>query len=64
MVPLMPFTWLINAVAFLFLKLIGIDMMSDNENVPEEDIMSMVNEGHEQGVLEARDCLLYTSRCV
>ncbi len=55
MVPLMPFTWLINAVAFLFLKLIGIDMMSDNENVTEEDIMSMVNEGHEQGVLEARE---------
>ena len=61
MVPLMPFTWLINAVAFLFLKLIGIDMMSDNENVTEEDIMSMVNEGHEQGVLEAREAEMITN---
>ena len=59
--PLMPFTWLINAVAFLFLKLIGIDMMSDNENVTEEDIMSMVNEGHEQGVLEAREAEMITN---
>ena len=61
MVPLMPFTWLINAVAFLFLKLIGIDMMSDNENVTEEDIMSMVNEGHEQGVLEADETEMITN---
>ena len=61
MVPLMPFTWLINAVAFLFLKLIGIDMMSDNENVTEEDIMSMVNEGHEQGVLEATEAEMITN---
>lgn len=61
MVPLMPFTWLINGVAYLFLKLIGIDMMADNENVTEEDIMSMVNEGHEQGVLEAREAEMITN---
>lgn len=61
MIPLMPFTWLINGVAYIFLKLIGIDMMSDSENVTEEDIMSMVNEGHEQGVLEAREAEMITN---
>lgn len=61
MIPLMPFTWMINGVAFLFLKLIGIDMMADSENVTEEDIMSMVNEGHEQGVLEAREAEMITN---
>ncbi|MEY8356160.1 hemolysin family protein [Lachnospiraceae bacterium 54-53] len=61
MIPLMPFTWLANKVAYFFLKLFGIDMASDNENVTEEDIMSMVNEGHEQGVLEAREAEMITN---
>ena len=43
MIPLIPFTWLANVVAYFVLKLLGIDMASDNENVTEEDIMSMVN---------------------
>lgn len=35
----------------LFLKLFG----ADTEDVTEEEIISMVNEGHEQGVLEANE---------
>lgn len=61
MIPLMPFTWLVNGVAFVVLKLAGIDMLADNENVTEEDIMSMVNEGHEQGVLEASEAEMITN---
>ncbi len=61
MVPLLPLTWLINAVAYFVLKLFGISMGSDNENVTEEDIMSMVNEGHEQGVLEASEAEMITN---
>ncbi len=61
MKPLLPFTWLANGVAYFFLKLFGIDMATDNENVTEEDIMSMVNEGHEQGVLEAREAEMITN---
>ena len=61
MVPLMPFTWVVNGVAFIMLKLAGIDMMADSENVTEEDIMSMVNEGHEHGVLEASEAEMITN---
>lgn len=61
MVPLWPFTCLVNGVAYVVLKLFGIEMTSDNENVTEEDIMSMVNEGHEQGVLEAGEAEMITN---
>ena len=61
MIPLIPFTWVANMVAFVILKIMGIDMASDSENVTEEDIMSMVNEGHEQGVLEAREAEMITN---
>lgn len=61
MIPLLPVTWLANAVAYLSLKLMGVKMVSDSENVTEEDIMSMVNEGHEQGVLEAREAEMITN---
>lgn len=47
-----PVTLAITGVSFLMLKAVGIDMFSSEDNVTEEDIMSMVNEGHEQGILE------------
>ena len=61
MIPVIPFAWLANLVTVIVLKLFGIGMTSDNENVTEEDIMSMVNEGHEQGVLEAREAEMITN---
>ena len=46
---------------FLVLKLFGVDLADDDGNVTEEDIMSMVNEGHEQGVLEADETEMITN---
>ena len=43
------------------LKLFGVDLADDDGNVTEEDIMSMVNEGHEQGVLEADETEMITN---
>ena len=41
--------------AYISLKTVGIDIREKDDNVTEEDIMYMVNEGHEQGVLEASE---------
>lgn len=52
---LTPITMVATGFAKLILKLIGIDYNDDNENVTEEEIMSMVNEGQEQGILEEQE---------
>lgn len=52
--PFIPLSMLVNGMAWLGLKLFGMDLHSD-ENVTEEEIISIVNEGHEQGVLEASE---------
>lgn len=58
---LSPLTWLISVAAFVVLKAVGIDIRSSNEKVTEEDIMYMVNEGHDQGVLEASEAEMITN---
>ncbi|MEF9939169.1 MAG: hemolysin family protein [Clostridium sp.] len=58
---LKPFTFLISLLSFLVLKPMGIDPNSEEDNVTEEDIMLMVNEGHEQGVLEAGEAEMITN---
>ena len=58
---LSPFTWLISVAAFVVLKAVGIDIRSSNEKVTEVDIMYMVNEGHDQGVLEASEAEMITN---
>ncbi len=57
----MPLIFLINGLCWLMLRAVGIDMNSGEENVTEEDIMSMVNEGHEQGVVEADEAEMITN---
>ena len=57
----LPMTGLINGVSWLILKLMGLDMKKDIDNVTEEDIKSMVNEGHEQGILEAGEAEMITN---
>lgn len=52
---LKPFTLPILGLASLILKICGVDYSEDTENVTEEEIMSIVNEGHEQGVLEEKE---------
>lgn len=57
----LPLILLINGICRLALRLFGIDLSSGEENVTEEDIMSMVNEGHEQGVVEEDEAKMITN---
>ncbi len=50
-----PFVVVLDAVSNLIAKLFGIDPLKDLDDVTEEEIISMVNEGHEQGVLLASE---------
>lgn len=61
MTVLFPVTAAVSAVASLILKAAGMDPSSWDESVTEEDIVSMVNEGHEQGVLEASEAKMITN---
>lgn len=61
LVPLKPFILAVTGISFVVLKVFGIDMNASEENVTEEEIMSMVNEGHEQGILEAREAQMITN---
>lgn len=58
---LKPFTFLISGLSALVLKPMGIDVNSPDDNVTEEDIMLMVTEGHEQGVVEADEAEMITN---
>lgn len=60
-IPLIPFIWAVVSLSTVVLKLLGVDISAGEENVTEEEIMSMVNEGHEQGVLEAREAQMITN---
>ena len=57
----LPLTRLITLVSYLVLRPFGVSLADDDGNVTEEDIMSMVNEGHEQGVLEADETEMITN---
>lgn len=50
-----PFTWLVQVTVKAVLWLFGIRNDMETEDVTEEEIISMVNEGHEQGVLQANE---------
>lgn len=52
---LTPITGLTNAVSTLIIGILGIRPGEDEGDVTEEEILSMVNEGHEQGVLRASE---------
>ena len=52
---LKPFTGLVTVTCGGILKLFGINMKDSEADVTEEEIISMVNEGHEQGVIEASE---------
>jgi len=58
---LKPFTVLVSGLSAVVLRPMGIDPSLDTDNVTEEDIMLMVNEGHEQGVLEAGEAEMITN---
>lgn len=50
-----PMVFLTNGVSNLLARIFGVDPLSDTDDVTEEEIISMVNEGHEQGVLLASE---------
>lgn len=50
-----PITVIVAFIADIILRIFGIDPNEPEENVTEEDIISVINEGHEQGVLLASE---------
>lgn len=45
----------VSALSHIIIRIFGINPDEDNDNVTEEEIITMVNEGQEQGVLEASE---------
>lgn len=58
---LFPLTFLIRTSSKLVARLFGVELNERQEDVTEEEIISMVNEGHEQGVLEASEAEMITN---
>lgn len=56
-----PFTAVMEYVSHIILMIMGIDTHDHDDKVTEEDIMYMVNEGHDQGVLEASEAEMITN---
>ena len=52
---LSPFTYIMTALSNVCIRLLGVDPHALEQEVTEDEIISMVNEGHEQGVLDARE---------
>lgn len=52
---LSPFTGLVTVSVNGLLKIFGINENNDEIDVTEEEIISMVNEGHEQGIIQASE---------
>lgn len=52
---MIPLTFCVSVAADFLLKIFGIDSEEKEENVTEEDIISVINEGHVQGVLLASE---------
>ncbi|NLL79153.1 MAG: HlyC/CorC family transporter [Clostridiales bacterium] len=57
----LPLTGVVSIFSNLVLRLFGIRSDEDTDDVTEEEIISMVNEGHEQGVLQASEAEMITN---
>ncbi len=51
----LPFTYVLTGITNGIVRLFGVDPASLETEVTEDEIISMVNEGHEQGVLDERE---------
>lgn len=60
-VVLSPLTAVITVLADAIVRMFGVNPEETMDNVTEEEIMSMVNEGHEQGVLLASEAEMITN---
>ena len=58
---LSPFTAAASVTSNAILRLFGVKVSAGAEDVTEEEIISMINEGHEQGVLEASEAEMITN---
>ncbi|MCM1064882.1 MAG: hemolysin family protein [Eubacterium sp.] len=58
---LSPFTGLVTVTTGAILRLFGIRDRSGETDVTEEEIINMVNEGHEQGVIQASEAEMITN---
>lgn len=58
---LMPLTGLIGLTGKLVLLAFGVRSDADRADVTEDEIISMVNEGHEQGVIQASEAEMITN---
>lgn len=52
---LLPFTGLVTVTTKGILRLFGVSDSADEADVTEEEIINMVNEGHEQGLIQASE---------
>lgn len=52
---LYPFTALASITSSGILRIFGVNVSADADDVTEEEIISMINEGHEQGVIQASE---------
>jgi putative hemolysin len=55
MIVFTPIIFVTMSVSRLFLKMFGIKFKGDEDNVTEDEIITMVNEGQEQGLIEASE---------
>mgnify|MGYP001024730427 FL=1 len=58
---LYPLTGVVAVSTNLLLRMLGLRTTDEQSDVTEEEIISMVNEGHEQGVLEASEAEMITN---
>jgi len=58
---LRPLTFFLQKVISLCIRILRIDPKELSDNVTEDEIKSMVNEGHEQGVLEADEAKMISN---
>lgn len=56
-----PFTGIAGGLANVIVRIFGVDPSIEEDDVTEEEIISMVNEGHEQGVLESSTAEMITN---
>lgn len=61
MVILTPVTFTVKKIVNLILRIFGIDPNANEDSVTEEDIVSMVNEGHEQGSILTSEAEMITN---
>lgn len=58
---LTPFTWIVSMSARFVMWVVGGNTAEENCDVTEEEIISMVNEGHELGVIQASEAEMITN---